>query len=346
MILFRYLLFVLTNYQTIADIGFSEVLHSWCTEDLCTLNGMHEEQEDRLLQQQGKTRKSYRSKENFYISFDARSMYESSFMSLFYGEPQNILNSKMIVVSTSYGNPPRNSLEWINRQPWPVFVSSKESNFGIASEPWGNIGLEVASYVRFILLFWDYLPEHIAFVHGHEKAWHQEGYHTSYMLRNLCVDEYEYISLSAYEGGPIRKGSNLNYYKILKRFWYLVEPYLGKFPKSGFNEKCCAQFMVSRERIKRRPREMYELILKEMTDTKKKYGRARDGKHVGWDLAHFWEGIWHYIMGERAYVNTKKKYGHGIDVHLETGSRLSKRADRTLKNVISCPQEVDKRNTY
>ena len=118
--------------------------------------------EERLLQQQGKTRESYRSKENFYISFDARSMYESSFMSLFYGEPQNMLNSKMIVVSTSYGNPPRNSLEWINRQPWPVFVSSKESNFGIASEPWGNIGLEVSSYVRFILLFWvrfrDYFP--------------------------------------------------------------------------------------------------------------------------------------------------------------------------------------------
>ena len=38
------------------------------------------------------------------------------------------------------------------------------------------------------------------------------------------------------------------------------------------------------------------MILATMTDKKKNYIRAKDGVHLGWDLIHFWEAIWHYIM--------------------------------------------------
>jgi len=193
--------------------------------------------------------------------------------------------------------------------------------------------------MRFILLFWDHLPERVAFVHGHDKTWHQEGYKMSYILRNICLDKYEYISLSAYESEdawrPL-KGSR-SYFEIIKKNWYLVKPYLGRLPKSGFREKCCAQFMVSRERIRKQPRELYEVILKQMSDKRKNYHRAPHGKNLGWDLIHFWEAIWHYIMGEGAIVNTKKKYGYSVDNDIETGRRLNKRPERTLKNVIACP---------
>ncbi|CAL6329437.1 unnamed protein product [Bathycoccus prasinos] len=221
----------------------------------------------------------------------------------------------------------------------PAQLVYEEKNFGIASEPWGNVGQEITSYMRFILLFWDHLPERVAFVHGHDKTWHQEGYKMSYILRNICLDKYEYISLSAYESEdawrPL-KGSR-SYFEIIKKNWYLVKPYLGRLPKSGFREKCCAQFMVSRERIRKQPRELYEVILKQMSDKRKNYHRAPHGKNLGWDLIHFWEAIWHYIMGEGAIVNTKKKYGYSVDNDIETGQRLNKRPERTLKNVIACP---------
>ena len=95
--------------------------------------------------------------------------------------------------------------------------------------------------------------------------------------------------------------------------------------------------MVTRERIRQRPRALYELVLREMSDKKKNYHRAPHGRNSGWDLIHFWEAIWHYIMGEKAIVNTRKKYGYGIDSSIETGHTLNKRAERTLKNVIHCP---------
>ena len=77
-----------------------------------------------------------------------------------------------------------------------------------------------------------------------------------------------------------------------------------------------------------------------MIDSKKNYARAPHGKNDGWDLIHFWEAIWHYIMGENAIINTRKKYGYGIDFNKETGKPLSKRPERTLKNVITCPQSM------
>ena len=245
-------------------------------------------------------------------------------------------SQKLVVVASNYIYPPRNTLDWVYLQPWPVFISSKVKDLGIASEPWGNKGREITSYVRFILMFWGSLPERIAFVHGHEKAWHQEGYKLSYMLRNVCLSRYEYISLSAFENDAwrLRKGS-MAYYKVLQRYWYIVEPYLGKFPKEGFHEKCCAQFIVSRDRIEQRPQEFYELILRQTLSAKRNQ-KNKNSKKIE-DIEYFWEAIWHYIMGEPAIINTRRKYGFGIDRNIETGQSLSKKPERTLKNIIACP---------
>ena len=309
--------------------------HMWCTVKLCTGDAIRQEMENRKIHFS-----SEYSLKKSPIVFDSSKLYEEAFLQLFYMEPKAIYKQPLIVVTTSYGFPPHYNLSWIVSQPWPVFISTKEKNFGISSEPWGNVGQEISSYMRFILMFWDQLPEFVAFVHGHEKTWHQEGYTLSYMLRNVCLGKYEYMSLNAYESEAWRpiKGSH-DYYNIIKKYWKLVQPYLGTLPGNGFREKCCAQFVVSRKRIKARPRELYELILKQMTDVKKKYNRAKHGKNDGWDLIHFWEAIWHYIMGEKAIVNTGKKYGYGIDFNRETGKPLTKKPDRTLKNVISCPYE-------
>jgi len=307
---------------------------SWCDMKLCSKDACAEEEFIRAHKVKPESTK------NETIYFSKEKMREEAFERIFYSSQYLMQMQKLIVVTTSYGYPPHYSLSWIDLQPWPVFISTKEAGFGFASEPWGNVGQEIASYVRFILMFWDHLPERVAFVHGHEKTWHQEGYRMSYMLRHVCLDKFEYASLNAFENEAWRpiKGAR-SYYNVIKRYWKLVEPYLGAMPKYGFKEKCCAQFVVSRERIKARPRELYLLILKQMTDKKKNYHRAAHGNNNGWDLIHFWEAIWHYIFGEDALVNTRKKYGYGVDMNIETGLPLSKLPQRTLKLFIAC--EVD-----
>ena len=308
----------------------------WCNMKLCSKSACHEEKmkkmrEENIVDVQDKN-----------IHFSKRTMREEVFEKIFYSvNSESLLQAQqLVVVTTSYGVPPHYSLEWINLQPWPVFVSTKESGFAFASEPWGNVGQEIASYVRFILMFWDHLPEYVAFVHGHEKTWHQEGYRMSYMLRHVCLKKFQYASLNAFENDAwrLKKGSR-SYFNIIRKYWKLVQPYLGTMPKTGFKEKCCAQFLVSRERIKERPRALYEMILKQMTDPSKNYRRASHGKNTGWDLIHFWEAIWHYIFGEKALVNTKRKYGFGIDMNIESGRPLSKLPERTLKLVIACQRD-------
>ena len=300
-----------------------------CNLKLCSRSACEEERVVRTSKD--------RIVENGTIHFSVQRLREEAFEKIFYSSSSVMKSQELIVVTTSYGVPPHYPLEWINSQPWPVFISTKEKGFGIASEPWGNVGQEIASYMRFILMFWDQLPKHIAFIHGHDKAWHQEGYRISYMLRHICLIKFEYASLNAFEDDAWRriKGSR-GYFNIIKKYWTLVEPYLGAMPKNGFKDKCCAQFVVSRERVKARPRELYELILEQMTDKNKNYLRASHGKNSGWDLIHFWEAIWHYIFGEKALVNTRKKYGFGIDKNMESGRPLSKLPQRTLKHLIAC----------
>jgi hypothetical protein len=58
---------------------------------------------------------------------------------------------------------------------------------------------QVASYLRFVIDYWDTLPEFAAFVHGHDVSWHQMGFSMQYMLRNLC---FEHVSRRRHVAAP------------------------------------------------------------------------------------------------------------------------------------------------
>ena len=310
--------------------------HLWCTDALCAKAAVAAERAGELPYQSdvaaGRPGRGYVywNKTDFSEELFSRAMWEG---------PAAVESIDLAVVTTTYKNPPRNALDFINVQPFPTFVSTKEPGLGIHSEPWGNVGQEIPTYTRFILMFWDHLPERMAFLHGHDRAWHQEAYNMHYTLRNLCYKKYEYASLNAFH--PV-KGPNPKYkpyWKIVTSNWKLVAPWLGKNPpKGGFMDKCCAQFVVTRERVKKRPKAFYEMVLATMTDPKKNYMRAADGKNWGWDLIHFWEAIWHFIFGEPAWVNVEKKYGKGIQKNIYTGAPLSRLPDRSLRNLVKCPQ--------
>jgi hypothetical protein len=64
---------------------------------------------------------------------------------------------------------------------------------------------EAGRYLRFIVQYYDHLPRHVAFVHGHRRAWHQSGDIVEVLhsaaevatsrLRPNCSTDY-YITLS------------------------------------------------------------------------------------------------------------------------------------------------------
>jgi len=250
----------------------------------------------------------------------------------------------VVLIVTSYAWPPKFDLSWIQRQPWPAFVSTKEPGKRVHSEPWGNIGQEDATYFRFITMFYDDLPERMVFLHGHNKAWHQEGYLMEYILRNACFHEQQYMSVNAFPVVRAPKGAKANEWQILRKYWdVLGQGELGPFPKRGLREKCCAQFMVHRDRVLKHPKSFYEIQRQEMTDPGKTYLRSMKqmNVHVGFDLVLFYESIWHVMWGEKPWMSDEL-YGTCIDRNIERDHSLppqimNKQSTRCMHRVVHCP---------
>ncbi|KAK3272036.1 hypothetical protein CYMTET_19643 [Cymbomonas tetramitiformis] len=275
-----------------------------------------------------------------YARFNPETLVEETFEQAM--NRGRIKDLEMVLVITSYGWPPRFSLDWINNQPFPAFVSSKVKGKGVHSEPWGNIGQEDATYFRFITMFWDDLPERMVFLHGHNSAWHQERYTVEYMMRNICYKDHMYMSINSPAVIRHPKLGKSNEWSILKKWWpRLYGKELGPFPKSGLYEKCCAQFMVHRDRIKAHPKSFYERQLKEMTDPNKTYLRSmkKQGVHIGFDLVLFYESTWHVMWGEKPKMHMSK-YGSCVDKsieHIKHPTIMNKNRERCMRNVIGCP---------
>lgn len=96
--------------------------HLWCTEALCTKEaieaekaGQHPYQRDVAEGVRGRGY-PYWNKTDFSEELFNRAMWEG---------PAAVEKLDLVVVTTSYKNPPRFSLDWINVQPFPAFTSTK-----------------------------------------------------------------------------------------------------------------------------------------------------------------------------------------------------------------------------
>jgi hypothetical protein len=101
-------------------------------------------------------------------------------------------------VCTSHYN---EDLEWLKESSWPVTVVHKEGGdpfpgcFQRYTMP--NVGYEATSYLFYIIERYDTLPDHVAFIHGHETAHHQLGdRHILEMIRDANIGKYNYIPLN------------------------------------------------------------------------------------------------------------------------------------------------------
>ncbi len=198
----------------------------------------------------------------------------------------------LIIVSAHYNE----NLGWLKQSEYPVVICSKETSKGHAIRPnkkclLPNRGREAASYIKFILAFYDNLPRRVAFIHGHQTAWHQS---LDMLSAIRCADRSKrYVSLN----NTFRDDRNMNnpVFKELKKNWDIYfYPILKKeLPKRLFHD-CCAQFIVTSEAIRSIPRKAWkywlDLLLTEEDD---------------WFLAVQFEFIWHYIFGEEAVLPTK-----------------------------------------
>jgi hypothetical protein len=147
----------------------------------------------------------------------------------------------------------KEDLGWLDKSPWPVSIVHHEGGDPVEytySIP--NRGFEVTSYLKYIIERYDTLPDHVAFIHGHEEAWHQQGDRPLLeMIRTANIEKYNYVPLN--------------------NSWRCVTSKLQMHSENEFSDKygippapenfitCCGgQFIVSKNAILRHPRGLYE----------------------------------------------------------------------------------------
>lgn len=185
-------------------------------------------------------------------------------------------------------------LEWLKKSKWPVVLIDKEG----ASASWltpqhviPNVGREASAYLKYIIENYDNLPDHVAFIHGHEEAHHHfhdrplleviEGaniHNFGFISLNNFFAEYPFADEDVANGGFIE----------IEKFWDKFKLPMKKPPHLLImHVPHCAQFIVARDRIRRHPKTLYEFWYKTIMD---------EPENTKWPY-HF-EAVWYLIFGE------------------------------------------------
>jgi hypothetical protein len=183
---------------------------------------------------------------------------------------------------------------WLKESDFPVVLISKNQGFAdssfFACHSTPNRGMEFGSYLWFICNYWDSIPERVAFIHGHEFSYHQSV---------SILDAIDMFGDSDFHGlnGP-RHSACHYFFEGLRHPWFL-HGFSEMWSFLGLSDICAppkrvacqggTQCIVSRDRIKSRPRRFYERMLQGIM-----------GNEDHYILALVLEISWHIIFGVQA----------------------------------------------
>ena len=176
----------------------------------------------------------------------------------------------------------KEDLSWLKKAKWDVVVIDHKGSAPSAIKPLAvipNRGREASSYLKYILDNWDNLPDYVAFIHGHEDAWHHFKGPLLPIIENTDLEPGMYTSLNYIFGQP------LNMKDSIQPYWgeWLG---LGPLPKDPPCAPGAAQFIVARDRILSRPKKLYQDM----------YDYIIDPHNDHYAIGCFYEYIWHYIF--------------------------------------------------
>ena len=203
----------------------------------------------------------------------------------------------ILVVSSHYNE----DIEWLKQNDKNVVVCSKKDESPLCSQEF-NKGSEASAYIKFLADNYDNLPKHIAFIHGHESGWHQLYEHNLMVLifEKAKYKEYDYIPLNNYY---FNDEHDMKHERINKVWDEFFRPYLNRDCPKRLTSDCCAQFIVSRNAIKKYPKSTYEDWYNKM----KNYENKDDPEDTrGKEIAIIFEWLWHVIFGEQDEVSNEE----------------------------------------
>lgn len=203
-----------------------------------------------------------------------------------------------LVIVTSHW---KEDLNWLRSSPFPVVLIDKEGSDPSCFEPsWviPNRGCEITVYFKYIIENYDDLPDHVAFIHGHETQYHQRHEkHFMDVIKGANRKKYGYIPLNNefrimnYMDHPPEPDPNIIPIQF-STWWKKFKIPVAK-PDDGrpiLVDKS-PQFIVSREKLRSVPKDVYQ----HWYDTL----MAAEGREMGGYII-FFENIFSWIYGSHA----------------------------------------------
>lgn len=189
-------------------------------------------------------------------------------------------------------------------------------------------GREALAYLTFIIDNYKSLPDYTAFIHGHNRAWHQpESVVDRLSALNLtAVKDAGYISLQ-YHGGGCDEATRFYYDgshvqdtrrgTMIKDFWDdMLKPHgFGELPPV-IGRPCCAQFSVHKDAILKHSRKFWKHMREPLLiGDDHQRPRWRDDFLSGHAIGLYYENIWHILFGKLAINCPSPEYVE--DVHFQ-----------------------------
>ena len=179
-----------------------------------------------------------------------------------------------------------------------------------------NKGHEGMAYLTYLIDNYDNLPANIAFLHSHRngflRAWHTDTplHDNVFAMQRLQFDylqEQGYVNLRCkWNPGCLESHRRSNYLHMTEEIWNDIftntsTPPIALLPRSEGGQNsitmpksvgvaCCAQFAVSRDQVRKRPRQDYIAMRDWLVSTE--LSDAKSGRVL--------EYLWHIIFGADA----------------------------------------------
>lgn len=218
-----------------------------------------------------------------------------------------------IVIVTSHFN---EDLNWYENSPYQVVICTNSPNhtqyfnnplvkLDENCRATVNHGREASAYLRFIVKYYDCLPEYMAFLHGHETAWHHNYPGTLFeAIKHAKKEEYDHINLNLqFHIDYLKPG--FYYWDSMREVWPIhFESVVGvPVPDSVSSMAICAQFIVKRDCILRYPKEQWEKWLALLQDP----GLWNNHIHFQ-NMAWVFEYGWAVLFGEDWECSSENYY--------------------------------------
>jgi len=201
-------------------------------------------------------------------------------------------NTEKLVIVTAHW---KEDLKWLDNKGFEIVVCNKiQSDNSNITESKNyicprieNKGNEASAFFNFILNNYDNLPEYVAFIHGHETAWHQRVNILDELKSRKYVNK-NYYGLNKSCSYDWKKGNPLVDFIIDNWGEYFSIPLDKKDPPTELFHECCAQFVTTRKQIHKISKQWYQ----KWFDLCMKYERGT------FDIGMVFEYMWHVIFGE------------------------------------------------